>query len=703
MRLCYHCMTQIQNDHMHSCPYCGKSLSEERLSPKYLRPGTVLGGKFVVGYPLGAGGFGNTYIGWNKLLLRKVAIKEFFPEQYVVRAQDGVSVTVPDQKLLMRFQSGLKQFLEEARSVASLQDIRDVVEISNFFEANGTGYIIMEYLEGMDVKTILQKSGNKKDYEWCRRVILTILHTLREIHKRGVLHRDIAPDNIFVTNEGVIKLIDFGAARHSSALADMKSEIVLKSGYAPIEQYSRSAPQGPYTDMYAVAAVFYRMLTGQKPIPANERAQDDVLITPSQMGISIPQQAEMGIMVCLNVKPEYRLQSADDFMEVLDGTDFVPVYEPDWILPPVKEQGRFSGLPVGIKVLTALTVVGLMIGLGVGSYRVIRSRSADKAILADSNRPGSITLADYSGQSLDVAVEELGKLGFDDISLFYELGNAGTDTVIRQEPEPGEIRDKEHVTLYVSGGTELYTLEDFKGKDKDYIISWFSRYNFDIYDNAYPSAQMHAAEYEENSSYPKPKGRIYLACEYSDDTAAGICMEQSIEDGVVCSNEDDITFTLSCGGLSGYEYVIPDMTGMAFESAEKEIKRRGLDTVLDIESAQAETAQSGWKEGTVVGQSIAGDYVYNVLEHKVYKYNGSLRTDLHEENTLILMLNPKPKKKKASQGIQQTPPAQSPAPNTAPESEDAWSGKQQGLRSSRLCRIPHRSREMRRVWNFKFQ
>ena len=189
--------------------------------------------------------------------------------------------------------------------------------IYTFFEQNGTGYIVMEYLEGMDVKSILKQSGNKKDYEWCRRVILTVLHTLKDIHKRGVLHRDIAPDNVFVTNEGVIKLIDFGAAKHASELANIRTEIVLKQGYAPIEQYSKTAPQGPYTDLYAVAALFYRMLTGMKPIPANNRVNEDSLIPPSSMGIELPEQAELAMMCCLNVKPQYRLQTAEDFMEAL--------------------------------------------------------------------------------------------------------------------------------------------------------------------------------------------------------------------------------------------------------------------------------------------------------------------------------------------------------------------------------------------------
>lgn len=229
MKICYHCMQQISNEKAQICPQCGKSLEAVRQAERFLMPGTVLGGKFLAGYPLGAGGFGNTYIGWDKLLFRRVAIKEFYPEQYCVRGWDGKTVTVTDEKQKFRFTKGRQEFLEEARRVAALHEVQGVVEISNFFEENGTGYIVMEYLEGMDLKTILKKSGNKKEYEWSRRVILSVLYTLREVHKRGVIHRDIAPDNIFVTKEGIIKLIDFGAAKYASA-EENTAEIMLKMG-----------------------------------------------------------------------------------------------------------------------------------------------------------------------------------------------------------------------------------------------------------------------------------------------------------------------------------------------------------------------------------------------------------------------------------------------------------------------------------------
>lgn len=451
MKLCYHCMHQIEKENARICPNCGSSLVRQPVSEKYLQPGTVLQGKFVVGYPLGAGGFGNTYIGWNQLLFSKVAIKEFYPEQYCHRGSDQVTVTVSDESLQDRFRKGRKQFLEEARSVAALQDIPGVVKISSFFEENGTGYIVMEYLEGMDVKTILSKSGDKKDYEWCRRVVLTVLHTLSEIHKRGVLHRDIAPDNIFVTDEGIIKLIDFGAAKNMSVLSDFKPDIMLKVGYAPIEQYSRDMAQGPYTDLYAVAALFYRMLTGQRPIPANERLEQDSLIPPSDMEIQIPQQAEMGMMVCLNVQPQYRLQSADDFMEALDGKYFTPVYEPEWILPPVEEKGgigeKISRLPVMARVglcMGGICLAGLAIFVAVRFGGKVSDRENlenesivmnDLSGMTEEDVEASIheleTKASEQGITLDLEVETEGYL--------FDLDKEKNGTVASQTLKPSAV------------------------------------------------------------------------------------------------------------------------------------------------------------------------------------------------------------------------------------------------------------------------
>lgn len=640
IKLCYHCMTQIKEEKLNKCPNCGKSLTPEPVSDRYLKPGTELQNKFIVGYPIGAGGFGNTYIGWNKLLLRRVAIKEFYPEQYITRAKDRVTVSVATETLQPRFRKGLQQFIEEARSVAALQDIKGVVEISNFFEENGTGYIIMEYLEGMDVKTILKKSGNKKDYEWCRRVILTLLHTLREIHKRGVLHRDIAPDNIFVTREGIIKLIDFGAARHSTALANMKSEVILKVGYAPIEQYSREAPQGPYTDLYAVAALFYRMLTGQKPIPADERMNEDTLIVPSEMGVELPEQAEMAIMVCLNIQPQYRLQSADEFMEALDGKNFVPVYEPEWILPPVEEKSSFSNMPIAARIGIVLASIFVVLGVVFGGAAIINNTlSGEKH---ETLSGSDAILADLTGETVEEAEQELNRMGFGGYSVIYEyeFSQEPEGTIIRQNPKAGAIPEGQEtvVTLYISGGQQQYTLEDFREKSIDEIRDYFAKYNFTIYENAYPGAEMVLANNTAGGDYSPKTGTIHLIYEYTDDYPAGICYSQSLDAGTMCDGSEDVTFAISCGKVSDYEIVIPDFTGMGKKKVEKVLEETGLSAYLQLEFEDG-SSNNEIEKGKVEDQSILPGAIYNVLEGKTYEYAEETRINEQSNNLLTLWLS----------------------------------------------------------------
>lgn len=412
MRLCPHCKTQIEDKNINYCPRCGKSLLVGNPPSHYLPAGTILQGKYILERPIGSGGFGITYAGWDYQLKRKVAIKEFFPRQYAVRYWDGCSVAVTREQQRPRFQNGIRSFLEEARNVAALQDIKGVVNIINYFEANNTAYIVMEYLEGLTLKDYLKDKGNRQDYEWCRQVILSVLYTLQEIHARGVLHRDIAPDNIFITRDGTIKLLDFGTAKHAFAMDDAKSELMLKVGYAPIEQYVRNSAQGPYTDLYAVAALFYRMLTGHTPPPADKRRENEHLVMPSQMGISLPKGAERAIKTCLEMYAMRRLQSAGEFIRLLNGESFVPVpgnaVDPESNIPEEKQQHNF---PTWGKVFIACLLCGIILGCAALPV-VIKNSNKDTATMIVSN----YSLDDYTGDSVAQVQEKLDSTG-NDISL----------------------------------------------------------------------------------------------------------------------------------------------------------------------------------------------------------------------------------------------------------------------------------------------
>ncbi len=616
MEFCYHCMCQIENRKAHTCPHCGKSLKPGEQKSRFLKPGTILGGKFIIGEPLGAGGFGNTYIGWDSLLFRRVAVKEFYPEQYCSR--DGATVHASEERLAPRFAKGLGQFLNEARHVAALHEVQGVVEITDFFEENGTGYIVMEYLEGMDVKTILKKSGDKKDYEWCRRVILTVLYTLREIHRRGVLHRDIAPDNIFVTDEGIIKLIDFGAAKNASLL-ESNSDIMLKTGYAPIEQYSRNREQGAYTDIYAVAALFYRMLTGQTPIPANKREAGDTLISPSQMGVELPEEAEMAIMVCLNWEPEYRLQSTDEFMEALDGKYFVPVYEPEWILPPVDEKKgiweRLSAMPAVAKAALCLLCICIVGGGAFSAAAFIEGRSA-AASLNEEGRIGIFTMGDYRGQKYEDVLERLAGNGIENIEdPEYVLNDSEEGTVVRQNIAPSASVSKEDTLKFtVSGGDSYYTMPDFSGMELEEVIQYYTEKNFDVrvYDNPCQEDELSRTEKGKNDTFSHKKKIIAVKSCFSADAAEGVCFAQSVKAGKKCGVDKKVTLSVSVGGeMEDFNVGVPDFIGLTVKQANTLLETSGLKGILEAEMSGQE------EEGACVqSQDIAAGKAVNRYQDK---------------------------------------------------------------------------------------
>ena len=593
MRLCYHCMHQIEDEKVHTCPACGKPLKvRQENASEMLPPGTVLKGKFLIGYSIGFGGFGITYIGWDQVLQRKVAIKEFYPRQITERNQDGVTVTVTDEGMKNRFRAGLQSFLQEARSLASLQDtVKGVVSIYSYFEANGTGYIVMEYLEGMDVKNILKKSGGTREYEWCRQVILTVLHTLRDVHRQGILHRDIAPDNVFITNEGVIKLIDFGAAKHTSDLINTRSDIVLKVGYAPIEQYSKTAKQGPYTDMYAVAALFYRMLTGKKPAPANERVNEDTLVPPSTLGVSIPEQAEMAIMVCLNIYPEHRLQNASDFMEALDGIGFEPKYEPDWILPYQrmieKKESKLTKLPAPVKGLILFGILLIIAGGVFAASRVLTNKDS-----VEVGETSTSFMPDCVGKSSEEAIASLQEAGIPfNEKLTYEY-NPDTEKgkVTSQNIRAGVIvQEEDVVNLTVSGGDSTFTMPDLSTMSRDDVKNFFESKGVPV-------------TLEDTFSEEVPKDQMVL-----QSMAAG--EDYTIGDASMPA----ITAAYSLGKKSDYDVKMPNLKNLSVKEAKKKLQDAGLTLEVSVEK---DSDYNKVKKGKVCDQSISAGEKVNTIENK---------------------------------------------------------------------------------------
>ncbi|MDO4274210.1 MAG: protein kinase, partial [Eubacteriales bacterium] len=360
MKLCLGCMEEIQ-DNVTICPYCGYKEDTPVDEAYYLSGGTLLAQRYIVGKVLGYGGFGITYIGWDVLLKRKVAIKEYFPSDFVTRGVESTKITIYSGDAYTQFQAGLTRFISEAKSLAQFNHTDGIVHIYDCIQENGTGYIIMEFLNGQTIKEIL-KFKNKYSYEEAEAVILHVLDALEEVHKTGIIHRDIAPDNLFITKDGEIKLIDFGAARYAASSKSKSLSVILKPGYAPEEQYRAHGEQGPWTDVYGVGATFYRMITGVRPEEAIERLIDGHIQSPSSLGIDIPLQKETALMKSLSVKKEGRFQTVAEFKEALLGTadensSATGIEKPG---PPAYPSGKW--LVLGASVFLAVTVFAFLLG-----------------------------------------------------------------------------------------------------------------------------------------------------------------------------------------------------------------------------------------------------------------------------------------------------------------------------------------------------
>ncbi|MBQ7653797.1 MAG: serine/threonine protein kinase, partial [Clostridia bacterium] len=246
------------------------------------------------------------------------AIKEYFPSDFVTRSSNHVSVKLTDPKMLEQFETGKRKAIEESRTLARLDDIENVTDVYDCFEENNTAYIVMEYLEGITLKDLLKQKG-KLTYEQAVNLIFPVINSLEKVHRQNLIHRDISPDNIFLCSDGKIKILDFGSARYALNHQEKTYTIVLKHGYAPVEQYSARSAQGPWTDVYAVAATFYRMITGVKPLNSFERVNNDTMKSPKELGVQLPDYVDDAIMKALCVDSKFRTQDMTEFKRDLSG------------------------------------------------------------------------------------------------------------------------------------------------------------------------------------------------------------------------------------------------------------------------------------------------------------------------------------------------------------------------------------------------
>ncbi len=311
-RLCFNCFRNIPDEG--DCPYCGYNPEKEKEKyPLAIRPGTTVGNRYLLGRVLGQGGFGISYVAYDKQTRSRVAIKEYLPAEIATRNKTNNSIMLFSGDRMEEYEFGRRQFLEEARTLAAFVGNEHIIKILSFFEENGTAYFAMEYIEGETLKQKLEKSQKPLTVQEANQYLLPIMEALDWVHSKGIVHRDISPDNIMIRTDETAKLIDFGAARISTGEKSKSLDVILKHGFAPKEQYSRRGRQGPFTDVYAMAATYYYAITGKIPPDAIDRSQEDNLIPPGVLGVKIRGDTEAVLLKALAVSSTDRYQTMADF------------------------------------------------------------------------------------------------------------------------------------------------------------------------------------------------------------------------------------------------------------------------------------------------------------------------------------------------------------------------------------------------------
>ncbi len=303
------------------CPVCGYDCSRED-GQAALVAGTVLDDRYVLGRTIGSGGFGITYLAYDTELDRTVAVKEYFPKGMAVRGGDDRLVEPLASLQREAFLRGMEKFYNEAQLLAELEDAAAVTGMYGVFAQNGTAYYVMEYVHGMTLQEYVRRHGSLQSGQAVY-LAMEAAAVFGHIHGKNVIHRDIAPGNVMVDLDGGIRLVDFGNARFFQADEARSMTVVLKPGFAPLEQYQRRGSQGPWTDIYSLGMVLCYGLTGEVPEDPMVRLDDDRVLEGQLAKLDRSLAAVLRKMCA--VRPGSRYQDAQSLLGGLQGTGIAPL------------------------------------------------------------------------------------------------------------------------------------------------------------------------------------------------------------------------------------------------------------------------------------------------------------------------------------------------------------------------------------------
>lgn len=509
--LCMGCMRE-KGEGVVKCLRCGYVDGSPYL-PAYLAPRTVLQERYLVGKVLSYNGCGATYIAYDAIMNCKVKIREYMPENLASREKGSPAVRVNTGSEI-QYKSLKMDFLELSQRLMKLGTLTEVEHVLGVFEANNTAYAVLEFVEGMTLTEFLKKNGGYLSWEDTRQLFMPLLSCLNAIHNCELLHRGISPETILVDRSGNLKLTSFDIAPARTARSELVAQ--LYAGYAAPEQYTSSAWQDTYTDVYAIAATIYRTLTGTMPVETLSRVANDNLVSASTLNQSIPKNVSNALTAAMQLSPEKRTQTVGELIaELSQVMDFGDGSEnPQAEAPVVKEKekdkkngARYAAISVAISApVLILIIVVLMLTLfprkkpsnvsskGLSSISVSSESSSSET---SSKTRFLYAVPSFVSRNVDAIINDTDYTEKYKFKTVYDYNEEYAEgTVVEQSVEAGTPVESNgtEITLTVSRGSKWRVLPDLVGRNVDYakdtLNDKFIRYEVETLTGTYGDPQV---------------------------------------------------------------------------------------------------------------------------------------------------------------------------------------------------------------------
>lgn len=575
-KMCMGCMSEYEDEY-EVCPKCGYIEGSHAEEALHMEPGSILRERYIVGKVLGFGGFGVTYLGWDTLLEQKVAIKEYLPSEFSTRMPGQTQVTVFNGDKKEQFGDGLSKFIEEAQRLVRFQSEEGIVKIFDSFEDNNTAYIIMEYLDGETLAKFLKRE-KRVSADKAIEMLLPVIKSLKAVHEQGIIHRDIAPDNIFLTSDGRVKLIDFGSARFATTSHSRSLTVIIKPGYSPEEQYRSRGDQGAHTDVYAIGATLYRMITGETPPDALERRaffeskKKDILKPITKYIKDITENQETAILNALNVRIEDRTQNMENLEKELlteDPEKVVRLYGKIKRIDILKWP-LWAKITASAAMLTVITLSTLFITGVIGFDALLQT---------------AIKVPDGMSRVPSIINDDLGKAEnrLENADLLYMITGktysnlVPADLILTQSVSAGSVViNNTIVDVSVSGGAETKTVPDVIGLNIEEASEILEELGF-------------AVQIEkEYSNLIAENGVVSQNKDPESELAVGETITLVVSMGQDPTKQDEQTLS-----------VVPNLVGLKYQDAVKAAQEAGF--VISIKSKEY---SDKYDKDIVMSQSI---------------------------------------------------------------------------------------------------